>query len=411
MSKKLVSFQPASLNRRHFLATASAAAASLTILRPGLLRGAEPMKKLNLGLLGCGGRGTFMMNLFEKHGGYNIAAAFDYFQDRVDTIGNKFKIDPAMRFTGLNGYKKMLEQKNLDVVIIQSPPYFHPEQAADAVAAGKHIYMAKPVAVDVPGCKSIEQSGKDATAKKQVFLVDFQTRAHPSFQQAVKLVHEGKIGKIISGEATYQTSLMFVSKGKEWEADPKNPEVRLRNWALDKALSGDVITEQNIHALDVASWILNAEPIKAYGTGGRRRPFGECWDYFACIFYYPEGVVLSFSSKQVGKGWDDIQCRVYGEQGTIDTHYGGDVQVKCDDAYNGGKIQNMYSEGPTRNIATFYDNVITGDCSNTTVAPSARSNLLTILGRTAAYENDVVYWDKMLKANKKVEFKTKGLKS
>jgi predicted dehydrogenase len=395
-------------NRRQFLATTGAAALSLAMFNPA--RAAEAGPKLKVGILGCGGRGTMMLGLFQKHGGFEIAATYDYFQDRADATGNKYAVPAGMRFTGLDGYKRMLE-KQVDVILIQSPPYFHPEQAAAAVAAGKHVYLAKPVAVDVPGCQSIAASGAQATAKKLAFLVDFQTRAHPSFQQAVKLVHEGKIGEIVSGEATYQCNLMFAEKGKQWEKDPGNPEVRLRNWALDKVLSGDVITEQNIHCLDVASWILNAEPVKAYGTGSRKRPFGECWDRWSCIYYYPDGVLLNFNSRQVGRYWDDIQCRVYGTEGTIDTHYGGDVLVRCDDAYNGGKTPNMYVDGPVRNIATFHESITRGDFSNPTVLPSVRSNLVTILGRTAAYRNTEVTWADLLKTGEKLAFNLKGLKS
>ena len=65
--------------------------------------------------------------------------------------GEKFKIAAARRYTGLSGYKRLLESK-LDAVVIETPPYFHPQQAADAVDAGKHVYLAKPIAVDVPGC-------------------------------------------------------------------------------------------------------------------------------------------------------------------------------------------------------------------------------------------------------------------
>lgn len=403
-------FNTVRITRRNFLAGAGAATVTFTILDPKIVRAAEANTKLSLGLIGCGGRGQWILKYFSDHGGYNIAAAFDYFPDRAKAAGDKYNVPENMRFSGLNGYKRLLEQK-LDAVAIESPPYFHPEQAAAAVAAGKHVYLAKPLAVDVPGCTSVLESGKKATANKLAFLVDFQTRAHPSYQKAVQLVHEGKIGKIVSGEATYQCSLYFASMDARYRKNPDDPEEKLRAWAIDRVLSGDIITEQNIHALDVASWILNTEPIKAYGAGSRARPFlGNCWDRFACIFYYPDGVLLSFSSKQVGKGWDDIQCRIYGTEGTIDTHYGDIVQVRCDDAYNGGKTNSIYADGVVNNVATFYNSITKGDFSNPTVAPSVRSNLVTILGRTAAYKNAEVTWAEMMKANEKWVFDTRGLK-
>jgi myo-inositol 2-dehydrogenase/D-chiro-inositol 1-dehydrogenase len=108
-------------------------------------------------------------------------AVADYFQDHADEVGEKFKVPSANRFTGLSGYRKLLEQK-LDAVVVETPPYFHPEHAAAGVEAGKHVYLAKPIAVDVPGCLTIAESGKKATAKKLCFLVDFQTRANKLYQ-------------------------------------------------------------------------------------------------------------------------------------------------------------------------------------------------------------------------------------
>ncbi len=400
------------INRRCFLAGTSAAAVSFSLLQPARVYGATANQKVNLGLIGCGGRGQWIANLFAKNGNYNLVAVSDYFQDRAEAAGEKFNVPTAQRFSGLSGYRRLLEQK-LDAVVIQTPPYFHPEQAAAAVAAGKHVYLAKPVAVDVPGCQSIETSGRKATEKKLCFLVDFQTRAHPSYQEAVKRVREGQIGRIVSVDASYHCGPTFGGMDAALRKDPNNPEARVRAWGLDRVLSGDVITEQNIHALDVASWFLGAPPVKAYGTGGQSRGFlGTCWDHFAVIFQYASGVIVSFNSKQVGHGFDDIQCRVFGTEGTADTHYFGDVWVRSrDDLFNGGKMGNLYTDGAVNNIASFYSAITKGDWTNATVPESVRSNLTTILGRTAAYQGAEVTWEQMMRANEGWSFDLKGLRA
>lgn len=398
------------LTRRLFITRAGAATA-FTMLAPHLAGAAETQPKINIGLIGCGGRGTWIADLFQKHGGYNIVAVADYFEDRANNAGAKFKVPEASRFSGLSSYKKLLEQK-LDAVMIISPPYFHPEQAAAAVAAGKHVYLAKPIAVDVPGCQSVGDSGRKATEKKQCFLVDFQTRAHPAYQEVVKRVHNGELGPIVNGEATYQCSLTFEGMDAAYRKNAGQPEARLRAWAIDRVLSGDVITEQNIHALDVATWFLNANPIQAYGTGSRARPFaGDCWDNFAAIFFFPNNATISFCSKQVGFGYDDIMCRIYGTKGTVDTHYSAKISFRSQDDAFEGNSPNLYADGAIRNIATFYDSIVKGDFSNPTVAPSVRSNLTSILGRTAAYKHSLVTWNEMIKANEKWEFNTKSLKA
>ncbi len=399
------------ITRRKFLASAGAAAAGLTILKPGLVGAAEANSKLDVGVIGCGGRGAWIAELFAKDGHYNVVALADYFQDRVDDAGSKLQVPEAKRFTGLSGYKRLLGEK-LDAVAIESPPYFHPEQAAAAVEAGKHVYLAKPTAVDVPGCKSIAQSGRAATAKRLTFLVDFQTRIMPSYQEVVSRIHNGGIGKLVTVYAEYQTSLMFEGRDAELRREPQNPEVRLRTWGIDRLLSGDVITEQNIHALDVATWIVDANPIKAYGRGGRSRPFlGDCWDHYSVLFFFPNDLMVTFTAKQVGFGFDDIMVRAHGVSGSAETNYGGDCWLRSRDDRFSGKTDDIYLVGAQRNIAAFHDQITKGDCSNPTVPPSVRSNLTTILGRTAAYKQVEVTWDEILKADEKWEFNTSGLKS
>ena len=217
-----------------------------------------------------------------------IVAAMDYFPDRVDAFGTKYKVTPERCYSGLQGYRRLLEGK-LDAVAIESPPYFHPEQAAAAVDAGLHVYVAKPVAVDVPGCRSIEESSRRASAKNRCFLVDFQTRTDPFFQEAIERVHNGDIGPILCGEAAYWAGSPFVHQLEYLQVNPADPERRLRAWGVDRDLSGDIITEQNIHAIDVATWIMDDHPVRARGTGGlKSRSEGNCWDHFSVLFTFPE---------------------------------------------------------------------------------------------------------------------------
>lgn len=399
------------LTRRQFLTGAGTAALGLTLLKPNLVGAATANTKIDIGLIGCGGRGSWMADLFARNGNFNVVAAADYFQDRVEGVARKHQIPAARCFTGLSGYKRLLEQK-LDAVAIETPPYFRPQQVEDAVSAGKHLYLAKPLAVDVPGCLSIAASGRKATAQKLIMLVDFQTRAHPAYQEVVRRVHRGDIGKLVTVYAEYQTNLMFQNRDAEVRKAPHDPEVRLRAWGIDRVLSGDVITEQNIHTLDVATWFVNADPVKAYGSGGRARPFlGDCWDHYSILFFFPGDLVTTFTAKQVGYGYDDIMCRAHGMTGTAETHYAGKVWVRSrEDAYNGDTAQ-LYLRGAEMNIVAFHEAIVKGDVSNPTVAPSIRSNLTTILGRTAAYKKGEVTWDDMMKAGEKWEFDTKGLKA
>ncbi len=413
--RSTTSHNPAStsLNRRGFLAGATAA--GVTLIKPELVFGTQANTKVKLGVVGCGGRGKWIGNLFMQHGGYEIVACADYFGDRTDSLGGQFKVDAARRFTGLSGYKRLLDT-NPDAVAIETPPYFHPEQALAAAEAGCHVFVAKPVAVDVPGCLTIAEAGKKATENKKCMLVDFQTRASEFYREAIRRVHAGDIGPLVSGEAVYYCGTTWGGD-EALGANATNPENRLRGWGLDRVLSGDVITEQNIHALDVAAWIVNQDPVKAYGTCGRegRVDHGDCHGNFSVIFFYPNNVVVTFASKQYGTGYDDIGNKMFGPNGTLETHYFGLVRIVGRKSYKGGdhakQPPGLFTGGCVANIAEFHANILKGDCSNSTVAPSVRSNLTTILGRTAAYRGGEATWEEIMKAKEKLEFDTTGLKA
>lgn len=401
-----------SISRRQFVARTGAAALTFTIMRPELVRGSATSSKIQLGLIGCGGRGNWIANLFHEHGGYQITAVADYFPDRAASTGKKFGIDEAHVFSGLHGYRRLIES-GVDAIAIESPPYFHPEQTAAGIDAGKHVYLAKPIAVDVPGCKSVSESGKEATSKNLVLLVDFQTRADKYYKEAIRRVHEGAIGTIAFAEATYHAPSPWAHQEGFLAENPKNPENRLRAWGLDRALSGDIITEQNIHTLDVASWVMDQPPLYALGTGGHkgRTDKGNCWDHFVVFYQYPNDVGVNFSSRQFeGYGTaEGIINRVIGSKGVLETSYGGDVLIRGQNPYEGGKSPGIYTEGAVANIAAFHDAITNGKYDNPTVEPSVRSNLVTILGRTASYERRIVQWDELLNDNTRLEPDLDGL--
>jgi predicted dehydrogenase len=314
---------PLNVTRRKFLTSTAAATATFSVLKPATVFGADANSVLEIGLIGCGGRGSWIADLFAKSGKYRLVACADYFKDKTDAVAAKHKIEAGRCYNGLSGYKRLLESK-LDAVVVETPPYFHPQQAADAVDAGKHVYLAKPIAVDAPGCMTIAEAGKRATQRKQVFLVDFQTRADEHFRSAMTQVHQGAIGKLVLVEAFYPWSA-----GGRGEP-PSTPSEQLRSWYYVLPLSGDFIVEQSIHALDIATWIINADPISARGRGGHKvRPKNSIYDHFAIEYVFPDDLVLSFTCIQsIPMIKDEIRARAYGADGFIDVDYFGGVLMR-----------------------------------------------------------------------------------
>ena len=386
-----------SFPRRTFLAT-TAAASTFAVMQSSTAFGAAANAILDIGLIGCGGRGGWIADLFATTGKYRFVACADYFQDRVDAVGEKHQIEKARRYTGLSGYRRLLEGK-LDAVIIETPPYFHPQQCAEAVEAGKHVFVAKPIAVDAPGCLTIGDAGKRATAKKLVFLVDFQTRANPIFREALKRIRQGDLGNLVLAEAHYPWS------GGDRTPAATSPEERLRRWYNIKELSGDFIVEQAIHSLDVATWVIDADPVRAVGMGGQKlRPKGSIWDHFAVNYQFANDVPLSFTCIQtIPEMRDEITCRAYGSEGYFFGDYFSNVWIRGNEPYPGGSVGNLYTDGAVTNIHEFHQAITEGRYDNLTVAPSVRSNLTAVLGREAGYRGGEVTLQALITEGRRME--------
>jgi predicted dehydrogenase len=220
----------------------------------------------------------------------------------------------------------------------------------------------------------------------------------------VRRVREGEIGEPVLGQVYYHTGRLGA------QAPPGTPEARLRNWVFDVALSGDIIVEQNIHVLDVAAWLLDAEPVEAVGTGGRRvrTDVGDCWDHFVVTYKFPGGVTIDFSSSQFLTGYHDMCVRLFGSRGTAESHYGGSVWIDNGQRWDGGDTGPIFTEGAVNNIIDFYTSIDSGLCINTGEA-AVRSNLTSILGRTAAYRGGTATWDEMMAAAEAMECDLTGL--
>jgi len=392
--------------RRKFLKTATVSAAGFMMVKPESIYGAPENSRIQIGIIGSGGRGFFVGKKFIDHVGNDIkiVSAHDYFADRLERLQNLFNIEKSRTYTGLRGYKEIL-QSNVEAVIVTSPPYFHPEHAAEAIAAGKHLWLAKPVAVDVPGCLSIKETGKKAQGKR-VFLVDFQSRNSPFFQEAVKRVREGAIGEIVCGQAFNQ----FPCGGLNDTQGMTPSAARLRNWGTDPVLSGDVIVEQAVHAVDIVNWFLDAHPTQAFGVCGlkARLNAGKNHDHFLVTYEYGDGAKIDLNVAQFMRGYEDLGARLYGKLGVADAHYraldwgNGPIRITGDHAWPGTPMDNTWDIGVENNCKDFVAAIRGGKYMNH-ADYSADSAMSSILGRKAAYEGRIVTWEEILKAGEKLE--------
>src|SRR5258705_13082471 len=340
------------VRRLKFLKSA-ATTAGVMFIKPSLVHGTAANSAVRVGLLGCGGRGTEDATNLVDTGNARVVALADLFRDQLDAAHANFDklqqvkgyaaLDPSQLFLGPNAYRQIAASKEIDAIVIATPPYYHPDHLEAVVASGKHVYLEKPVAVDVPGALRVIEIGKHAEGKLS-FDVGFQIRDCPPFVEMVRRIHAGALGKIVCGEAHYLTG--YIDR-PAWP-NASTGEKRLRNWIYDRILSGDIIVEQNIHVVDICNWILQSHPMKVAAMGGRagRPTDGDVYGNYNAVFQYPGGVDITFSSTQFVKGWWDVTERFFGTKGVSQSPYTGPLGIWGDQPWQYGQPDTKDAAAP-----------------------------------------------------------------
>ena len=395
-------------SRRRFLARSAAATAGLAIVKPSAVRGFGANSRIEVGCIGLGGRGSLIGRMLAEHDSFRITSAADYFSEVAQSVGEKLGVAGERRFCGLSGYQKLIASK-VDAVFCETPPCFFAEHVTAAVGAGSHVYLAKPVACDVPGCLEVSRAAQKASKNKQVFLVDFQTRTEPFFIEAIKRTHDGLIGVLAMLSSCY-TDEAFPDPPKTG-----NIESRLRRliWVNDVALGGGQLVSSGIHAVDVALWIAAARPTSATGYSriARRNAHGDSADVYSVSYQFENGLILNHRGEHLRNTHGfNCSCFAFGQDGYLETNYTGKVLIRSNKGgYRGGEIESLYVDGIKRNLDTFAHNIVNGIYDNPTVQPSIDATLTTILGREAARKKTRLTWDELVRENRKLDVDLTGL--
>jgi predicted dehydrogenase len=407
------------MNRREFLQTGTGVASGLLLLNPRAAFGYQANSAVRHGLLGCGNRGTSVAESFSRNTSAQVVALADLFPDQLAIGRNHFDqlnaslgrpaIDGKLLFHGPHAFEQLAASPDVDLIQISTPPFFHVEHLGAAVAAGKHVYCEKPVGIDVRQAQQALEIAKRVKPGQSVD-VGFQCRNAPPIAAIAEKIKAGALGKIATVTANYNAP----ASTEKTHAGEGADEYRLRNWLWDRALSGDILVEQNIHIIDLCNWILGARPLKATATGGRNilTHFGDCWDNYQVDFTYPGDIHLSFSSTQFGDyGGFDAGLKLFGASGLATVPYAGPVQIVGAAAW---AWQDSTATAPgsgkfaangafTDNLAfadrdkerTFIDSITSGHVHNQ-IAAGVETALSCMLGRMAAYQRREVTWEELL---------------
>ena len=400
-----------SIGRRDFFKSSVAATGGLLLTKAETAFATPANSILNLGILGCGGRGNNVAGVFVEHSNTQVVALGDLFDDRLEKTRHRFDGLQQERgrskvqkiFKGPDAYLEIMES-GIDAILITSPPYFHPLHLEAAIEAGKHVYLEKPVATDVHGCLKVAGLASKVKGKLSA-EVGFQIRSGPHFAELTRRLHQGSIGEIACAQGFYLASDL----PRKARPGMSPLESRVRDWVFDRVLGGDTLVEQNVHIVDVFNWVLKAHPLRASATAGRRirTNIGDVSDHFVVTYHYPKDVNVSFMSTQFLPRWGTVGWRFFGSEGYSEAFYSGGLRIYGENAWEAGasdvpagtrpEIDPLADATPEK-VKAFVADIGKGRFHNQ-LKTGVDSSLSAILGRQAAYEGHNISWGELLAAD------------
>ncbi len=392
------------VTRRAFVATAAAAAAGPMIMTRRA-RAQRAGDTINVGVIGCGGRGTgAAINALEADPDTRIVALADLFQDRLDSsrgylakhdaYGDRAQVEDRHTYTGFDGYERLLREADVDSVILATPPGFRPLHFEAAVGAGKHVFMEKPVAVDPAGVRKVMEAGEAASAKELRVVAGTQRRHEACYLAAIEQIESGLIGDVVSARCYWNQGGLWVHDRKPEYSDM---EWQCRNWLYFCWLSGDHICEQHIHNLDVVNWAMGGPPARARGMGGRQVRTGErhgnIFDHFAIDYEWADGRTALSMCRQTDGCAGKVEEWIHGTKGSMrmwpgyaEAHHGPEWKFTGDNP-------NPYAV----EHRDLYAAVRSGSALNE-AQRVAESTMTAIMGRMSAYTGKEVTWEQAMQS-------------
>lgn len=407
-----------SLSRRDFVRLSAGTVAGAMLAGSPALASSGPSRStqpLKVGVIGCGGRGTgAAVQALRADSNCILHAMGDVFADRLssslkaiteemgDDAPGKVQVPAERQFTGFDNYHKVIES-GVDVVLITGYPAFRPEHYRAAIAAGKHVFAEKPLAVDSPGIRLVLETAEKARQKNLASLVGFCWRFNTGMKGAFDRLHSGAIGDVVSAHTTYHTSTLSKRPRKpEWS----DLEFQMRNWWHFTWISGDHIVEQAIHSVDRLAWAMNDKmPTKVTCLGGRAArsgpEHGDVFDHFAAIYEYDDGRRAFHTCRQIDGCPSDNTDYIHGSSGSaiingwVPTYHFKDKSNaitwtgpgKPEDA--SAMYQNEHDD--------LFRSIREGKPIND-VERGANSTLMAIMARMAAYTGQTVSWQQAMES-------------
>ena len=260
---------------------------------------------ITLGIIGTGDRGAWESYILKRTPGIDVVACCDILPDHLQD-GLQHAVEGA---AGYDDYRKLLEHKNLDAVLIATPQHLHHGMALDCLDAGVHIICEKTMTLTIAEALSLSRAVKQSD---KVFQVAYQWQSSPLFNRIHTMVQNGACGQITHIRCNY-------NRNGDWRVPVDDPQLeRLLNWRMYREYSGGLMAELCSHHINIVNWLLGTLPQKVMGFGGIDYWVDgrETYDNVNTIFEYPSGVKASFQAITTNS-FEDVSIVIMGTEGTI----------------------------------------------------------------------------------------------
>ncbi len=405
------------VDRRKFIRTTAAATAATTAFA-GAAKGAaiDPDKKLKVGFVGTGGRGTgAALQALSADDNLVLHAVGDVFQEKIDksleilnknkSLEGKIDVPAARQFVGLDAYQRVLDS-DVDVVLLTTTPGFRPLHLRAAIEAGKHVFAEKPMAVDAAGVRHVYETLKMAEGKPLSIVAGFCWRYSVSRREAIrKAIEEGMIGDVTSIYATYYSGHSKPHLDPSLRTDGMTDiEWQIRNWYNYTWLGGGGLVEQAVHSVDKIGWIMGDQnPIKCRATGGLAAPQvgnGNIFDHYHIAYEYPNNVWAHLASRKAPGCLNENADYIKGTKGSLIIGRGSDPYIEDND----GKLLWRFRKprtGEPNMYQVEHDEFFASIRSGEHINDGPRmihSSMMAIMGRMSAHTGKEVTWEEAMES-------------
>lgn len=298
-----------STSRRNFITTGLAAVAGAglsAVFEPAFGKSVRPANKIRLGLIGTGSRGSGLATLIREMPDYELVACCDIIpenlQKGLSLAGKNAK--------GYADYRRLLDDKSIDAVVIATPLYLHYPMAIAALQAGKHIYLEKSMTYDIPQAIDLVKKVK---ASGLVFQIGYQYRYYGLYHRVKEIMKENWLGKITHFECQY-------NRNSNWRFPVNDPKMeRAINWRMYREYCGGPLSELCAHEIDVVNYLTDSRPVKVVGLGGINywKDGRDTYDNIRTVYDYANGVKASVTSV-LSNAYNGYCIRILGDKATVE---------------------------------------------------------------------------------------------